>query len=169
MLDIASGTGAQCRDAGKAGFDATGIDLAESMVNVARSMGGANTSYIEGSALALPFDDESFDICLLILALHEHPESERTTILKEALRVLQPRGHLVIAEYQEPKRAWKLHPAWQLIRGVEHAAGAAHRSGFRDFVSRGSLTGFVERHGLTSTEEVRSHFGMIRAVAIPRR
>jgi len=165
-LDIASGTGAQCRWLGRAGIHATGIDLAQAMVDAAAAIGGQNTTFIQGSALDLPFEDESFDLCLLVLALHEHSEGERSTMLREAKRVLRVSGHLVIADYQEPNRLRRLHPAWQAIRAIEYSAGDEHRNGFRDYVSRGSLRGLAARYALEPIASVQSHFRAIETVAI---
>jgi len=168
ILDIASGTGAQCRMLSTAGMRATGLDLSEAMISVAEDRGGAGTSYVLGSATELPFDSGSFDACLLLLALHEHQESDRKTMLGEALRVLRPGGHLIIAEYQQPLKTHWLHLPWQLIRFIEHTAGGEHRAGFLDFVERGSLEGFLERHGLKAVRKARSHFGTIHITAVRR-
>jgi ubiquinone/menaquinone biosynthesis C-methylase UbiE len=48
---------------------------------------------------ALPYPDESFDLVVSSLALHNiHPAAGRTRALDEALRVLRPGGRLVIAD-----------------------------------------------------------------------
>lgn len=164
VIDIASGTGAQCRKLGQAGIQATGVDLSEEMIALASQIGGANTAYLCGSAFELPLASEVFDVALLVLALHEHTEGERGTMIGEALRVLGPEGHLVIAEYVRPRRA-AVHAAWQLIRGVEEVAGPEHRAGFKDFVAQGCLDGLVERHGLQIARRLRSHFGAIQVIA----
>lgn len=164
ILDIACGTGAQCRMLGAAGVRATGLDLAEVMIASARRRGGINTDYVLGSATELPFADAGFDACLLLLALHEHQENERTVMLEEALRVLRPGGHLILADFSEPRHP-AIHLPWQVIRLIEHTAGDEHNAGFLDFVARGSLSGFLQRHGLTATHKARSHFGTIQIVA----
>ncbi|MBU0595727.1 class I SAM-dependent methyltransferase [Candidatus Bipolaricaulota bacterium] len=169
VLDIASGTGAQCRMLGAAGMQATGLDLAEAMIATAERLGGANTEFVLGSATELPFASSSFDACLLLLALHEHQEEDRIVMLAEARRVLRPSGHLVIAEFQEPARRQSLHVPWQLIRFIEHSAGDEHHAGFVDFVSRGCLSGILHRHGLEPVRELRSHFGTIRVAAATAR
>lgn len=163
VLDIACGTGAQCRALARAGIRATGLDLSDEMIRLAHRHGGPRTSYVQGSAYDLPFEPGSFDVSLLLLALHEHTEDERTQILSEALRVA--RSHLVIADYQQPHRPW-VHPAWQGIRLVETLAGPEHRAGFRQFVQDGSLTGFLSRHGRSAREVACSHLGSIRLMSI---
>ena len=161
ILDIASGTGAQCRMLARAGMRATGVDLAEAMIETARAQGGVNTSFVLGSATELPFDDHSFDACLFLLALHEHQEDERTVMLQEALRVLRPEGRLVIADFAEPAHP-AVHVAWRVIRFIERTAGDEHHAGFLDYVRRECLDGLLARHGLAAIRASHSHFGTIQ-------
>lgn len=167
VLDIACGTGAQCRMLGRAGMQATGLDLAEAMVDAAHSRGGDNAHYVVGSACELPFEDNSFEACLFLLALHEHQESERKVMIDQALRVLRPRGHLILADFTQPAYP-AVHLPWQVIRFIEHTAGPEHRAGFLDFVARGCLDGLTERHGLTVIKELPSHFGTVGIAVVLR-
>jgi ubiquinone/menaquinone biosynthesis C-methylase UbiE len=160
VLDIATATGAQCRALGRAGMHATGLDVAEAMIAAAQRRGGVNTRYVRGSAYELPFPNGSFDASLLLLALHEHPEDERSLMVREALRVVRSDGTLVLADYTKPMHP-ALHVPWQLIRLIESAAGPEHSAGFRDFVTHGCLKGLIERHGLALISEASSHFGTI--------
>jgi SAM-dependent methyltransferase len=164
ILDIASGTGAQCRALAEAGLTATGVDLSKEMIELARAKDRRNTQYRQGSALDLPFDDRAFDVSLLVLALHEHTEAERTKMLAEAGRVA--RTALVIAEYACPRHAnWNL--AWQTIRFVEQSAGPQHRACFKEFVRGNALAGLCARHRLRPNAACSSHFGTIRLIAVP--
>ncbi len=165
VLDIASATGAQCRALGRAGIRATGIDLAEAMIAAAKRRAGRNTDYVLGSAYDLPFPGGSFDATLLILALHEHTEEERSLMVREAHRVLRPGGTLLVADFNEPRRP-TLHVPWQVIRWIEHTAGDEHNAGFHDYVARGCLDGLIERHSLTVLRRIRSHFGTIGIVVV---
>ncbi len=166
ILDIASGTGVQCRLLGRAGIRATGLELSEAMLAVAARHGGHNVRYVQGTACELPFSDGSFDATLLSLALHEHDEPQRALILAEALRVARRGGHVLVADYAIP-RASAFHPVWQVIRLVEHLGGGEHRAGFGDFVLRGGVEGFLERHGLEASLSVRSHWGAVGIAAAP--
>lgn len=167
VLDIASATGAQCRMLAEAGLYATGVDLSEAMIAIARQSGGRNVRYISASAYTLPFADGSFDACLLSLALHEHSEEERKIMLDEALRALRPDGHLIIADYSKPPHTI-LHAPWHVIRFIEGIAGPEHRTGFRDFMHRGGLTGLLERHGLTPNQQIYSHCNTLGVVVIQK-
>jgi len=166
ILDIASATGAQCRALGRAGIQSTGIDLSEDMIRIASRIGGRNVRHVHGSAYELPFENASFDASLLILALHEHTEEERNTMISEALRVLRPEGHLIVADYDAPPHAI-LHLPWQVIRLIEELAGPEHRSGFKEFLSAGGLDGLLERYGLKAKRRARSHFGAV-GIAVAR-
>jgi len=165
VLDIAAATGAQCRALGRAGISATGLDLSEEMVRAAQRIGGRNVRFVHGSAYELPFDDASFDASLLVLALHEHTEAERTTMLAEAIRVLRPGGSLVLADYDRPPLS-SVHLPWQAIRLIEEIAGPEHRAGFKDFVAHGGLGGLLARQGLEPRIRARSHFGAVGIVAV---
>ncbi|MFC2095055.1 class I SAM-dependent methyltransferase [Candidatus Bipolaricaulota bacterium] len=163
ILDIASGTGAQCRLLGEVGISATGVDLSEDMVAHAQARGGRNVRYVQGSAYELPFDDASFDACLLVLALHEHTEEERTRMLAEALRVAS--RYLIIADYDSPTNA-SINLPWQLIRFIEHNAGAEHNAGFKHFVANGCLAGLTDRHNLSIEQDQPSLYGTMKIVAL---
>lgn len=163
ILDIASGTGAQCRMLGEAGISATGLDLSEDMVAHSQARGGSNTRYVQGSAYELPFGDNSFEACVLVLALHEHTEEERTRMLAEALRVAS--RTVIIADYERPRCA-AINLPWQLIRFIEHSAGVEHNAGFKNFVGTNCLAGLAERHDLAVEREQPSHFGTMRIVAL---
>ncbi|MCK5248159.1 class I SAM-dependent methyltransferase [Candidatus Bipolaricaulota bacterium] len=157
VLDIATATGAQCRTLGAAGIHAVGLDLSEAMIAAARNRPATNVEYVAGSAFELPFADAAFDAALLILALHEHSEEERTRMLVEALRVIKHNGYLMLAEYSKPAKA-RIHMPWRLIQLIENLAGPEHRAGFHQFIATDGLRGFLQRHGLQPIETVHSHF-----------
>jgi len=167
VLDIGCATGAQCRALGRAGIRATGLDLSEAMIAAARRRDGRLVDYVLGSAYDIPAGVATYDGVLLLLAVHEHTEAERTRMLREAQRILRPGGTLVVADYAEPR--WpRFHLPWRVIRGIEAAAGREHRSGFREFLAAGSLGGWMGRHALTPERWERSHFGTI-AIAVLHR
>lgn len=157
MLDIATATGAQCRTLDAVGIRSVGLDLSETMIAAAKAWSSKDIEYVVGSAYELPFVDASFHAVLLSLALHEHSEEERTRMLTEAMRVLEPDGHLIIAEYSEPARTC-LHIPWFVIRLIENLAGSEHKAGFHRFMATGGLRGLLRRHGLQPIELEYSHF-----------
>ncbi len=136
VLDICSATGAQCLLLDRARINAVGLDLSEAMVSSARRRSPPTIRYVCGSALALPFDNQTFACVLLILALHEHTHAEQLTALSEAHRVLRKEGTLILAEYSPPKRG-SHRLAWSFITMIERLAGGDHYRNFRAFVEAG--------------------------------
>ena len=98
-LDIACGTGAVTRltAAKMASGRIVGLDYNPGMLAVARRVPitGASVEWREGSALSLPFDDQSFDLVLCQLGLQFF--SDRALALKEMKRVLRPSGRVALS------------------------------------------------------------------------
>lgn len=61
------------------------------------------------NAESLRYADASFDTALMFLLLHELPRAARLRSLREAIRVVRPGGHLVIAEYGEARKRHFFH------------------------------------------------------------
>lgn len=74
------------------GFDSYGIDIGESHIDFAKKNG--KSSYSIGSAEKIPFEDNRFDVIILLATL-EHIR-DRATALKEINRVLKPNGTLIV-------------------------------------------------------------------------
>jgi len=68
LLDVGCGTGYFSRRFSDAGLRVTGVDPNQAMLDYANSRGG-NITYLQGSALHLPFDDHSFDYVAAITSL----------------------------------------------------------------------------------------------------
>jgi ubiquinone/menaquinone biosynthesis C-methylase UbiE len=108
VLDVACGTGVVARlcaeRVGTAGR-VSALDLNPDMLAVARSLppgAGASIDWHEGSALALPFQDASFDVVLCQLGLQFFPD--RPGALAEMRRVLTPAGRLALSVYSPIER-----------------------------------------------------------------
>ncbi len=102
VLDVGSGVGGPARTlAGEFGAQVTGLDITEEFCRVARELtkrvGLADkTAFHHGSALEMPFADESFDIVWTQFAsMNIH---DRNTLYREMFRVLRPGGALAIHE-----------------------------------------------------------------------
>ena len=80
VLDVACGTGVVARLAAKAvgNGQVTGLDLNAGMLAVARGVPseGAPITWIEGSALDLPFPADQFDVVLCQLGLQFFPDQD---------------------------------------------------------------------------------------------
>ena len=106
VLDIGCGTGtltsmiAQKMNGKGSIF---GIDLSPRMIEIARKKTNSQGSQVEyrvGSALALPFDNETFDVAVTSLVYHQlFSREEKVKTLSEIRRVLKPEGRYIAAEF----------------------------------------------------------------------
>lgn len=97
VLDVACGTGALARAAlERVGADGSvvGLDINDQMLAVAQARMPA-VEWRAGSAEALPFEDDSFDVVLSQFGLMFF--EDRVAALREMGRVLGPRGRIAVA------------------------------------------------------------------------
>jgi ubiquinone/menaquinone biosynthesis C-methylase UbiE len=101
VLDIACGTGVVTRLVAERMVTGriAGLDFNPGMLAVARSLPskGASIEWFEGSALNLPFSDNSFNIVLCQLGLQFFPD--RPLAIREMKRVLTPWGRVALSVY----------------------------------------------------------------------
>lgn len=98
VLDIGTGSGVFAELFSRLGLDVTGIDLQEPMLEAARSF-VPKAHFQAADSDALPFGDDSFDLCFLSLVLHETKHPRRT--LREAHRVCAKRTAVLEWPYAE--------------------------------------------------------------------
>lgn len=106
VLDICCGTGdltaALLAERPSSAEPVTGLDFSGEMLRLAeRKYAGANVSWVEGDAMALPFPDNSFD--LVTSAFGFRNLSNYAAGLREIHRVLRPGGSIGILECNQPE------------------------------------------------------------------
>jgi demethylmenaquinone methyltransferase/2-methoxy-6-polyprenyl-1,4-benzoquinol methylase len=103
VLDLAAGTGASSVALARSGAEVVAADFSPGMIaEGARRHGGIpNLSFVEADAMALPFDDSSFDAVTISFGLRNVAEPK--VALAELLRVTKPGGRLVICEFSQPQ------------------------------------------------------------------
>jgi len=99
LLDIATGTGIVIRVALEHEPELvapTGLDRTAGMLETARAVAGdLGATWLEGDALELPFDPDSFDVVTCQQGLQFFPD--RAAALDEMRRVLAPGGRVAVA------------------------------------------------------------------------
>jgi demethylmenaquinone methyltransferase/2-methoxy-6-polyprenyl-1,4-benzoquinol methylase len=115
VLDACCGTGDFALACARAGGRVTGLDFSERMLERARAKSSA-VEWVQGDALALPFEDGSFDAATVGFGVRNLESLERG--LAELRRVLRPGGRLGVLEITRPRGA--LAPFYRLWfeRGV---------------------------------------------------
>ena len=101
VADVAGGTGRYATWLAARGYDVCLLDLVATHVDKARQRAAAQNVSVDcvtGDALSLPWDDETFDVVMIMGALyHLQDRADRLACLAEARRVLKPGGTLVTA------------------------------------------------------------------------
>ncbi|HKL37751.1 MAG TPA: methyltransferase domain-containing protein [Bacteroidales bacterium] len=135
IIDICCGTGNQLKYLKRHGFDnIIGVDLSQSMLFQA-GKGSAGVSCEQMDASAMNFEDNRFNLGIISFALHEKPFAVARQIIKEAARIIQNEGHLIIVDYMFDGHARM--SARAAIHMVERMAGKDHYRSFRQYVKNG--------------------------------
>lgn len=114
VLDVGAGLGGPARFFAEArGCQVTGIDLSAEYVDVANALTrrcglDARTSFQQGTALALPFPEASFDVATVI---HVGMNIEdKAQLFRELRRVLRPDGRLGVYDIMRSDRGELRYP-----------------------------------------------------------
>lgn len=97
VLEVGCGTGLVLARLSQFARTAKGIDLSPGMLELAHARG---LDVLEGSALDLPFEDNTFDVTCSFKVLSHIPQIERA--LSEMARVTRPDGY-ILAEFYNPQ------------------------------------------------------------------
>lgn len=84
VLDVGCGPGEYCAELHKQGFNVTGIDYAKNVITKAKNT-HPQIKFEVGTAYALPYEDNSFDLVICIGVLQCVYDSEK--LIKELARV----------------------------------------------------------------------------------
>jgi SAM-dependent methyltransferase len=153
VLDIGCGIGGTARlIASRSGCRVTGVDLNPTYVDIARTLTGwtglsDQVRFEAGSALALPFDDDSFDRAV---QLHVGMNiADKARLFAEIARVLRPAGRLAVYDIVRERTDPIPYPMpWA---GDESQSFVADRAGYRHA---------LEGAGFVVTERDRRRFAV---------
>ena len=166
VIDVATGTADVAIEFAKrtAASKVVGVDPSSGMLDVgrekvARSAHSGRIALLEGDALALPFEDRSFDVATIAFGLRNLPDYVRG--IQEMARVLRPAGRLLVLDFV-PLRGAKLlaHRAYMatllpLAGGAVSGYGTAYRylvSSIRNFMDEKSVRQLLTSAGLARVE-----------------
>ena len=124
ILDIGCGTGNFAGQLAAEGAEAVGVDPGVDAIRAATAA-VPQAKFFEGVAEALPFDNATFDIGVMINALHHVPEMAMQAALGEAARVIRPNGVVIIVE---PLPTGNFFSALRLIEDETVVRQAAQRA-----------------------------------------
>jgi demethylmenaquinone methyltransferase / 2-methoxy-6-polyprenyl-1,4-benzoquinol methylase len=100
-LDVATGTGDLAVELARRGAEVVGCDFSEAMLDRAREKAPA-VHFEWADALALPYDDDSFDAATVGFGARNFSDLGRG--LAEMARVVRPGGRVVVLEITTPQR-----------------------------------------------------------------
>ena len=99
ILDLAAGTGSSSEPLAKKGAAVTALDFSEGMLAAGRKK-RSYIDFVHGDALALPFEDNYFDVTTISFGLRNTQDYEKALV--EALRVTKPGGRMFVVEFSQP-------------------------------------------------------------------
>lgn len=99
ILDLAAGTGVSSAALAKGGAEVVACDLSEGMIEVGRQR-HPDIEFVQGDAMDLDFEEASFDAVTISWGLRNIPDPGLA--LREMMRVVRPRGRLVVLEFSTP-------------------------------------------------------------------
>lgn len=180
VLDVACGTGDLSLElASGAKASITGTDFCRPMLKFAKEkIDAANRTIplVEADAMELPFPSESFDAVTIAFGLRNLPNVEDG--LAELLRILRPKGKLVVLEFSQPvipgiREAFNLYFTRVLPRigGLVSGSRCAYEylpDSVRGFPPQKDLAAMMQKIGFSNVQ-YRNLTGGIAALHIGER
>jgi ubiquinone/menaquinone biosynthesis C-methylase UbiE len=115
VLDVGCGTGIYTVELAQRGAHVIGVDPSMEMITIAQEklrQAGLTGHFVCGSAEALPFRSERFDLALVVTSLCFVHSPDLA--IEEMRQVLRPGGRLVLGELNR----FSLWAAWRRLKGV---------------------------------------------------
>jgi ubiquinone/menaquinone biosynthesis C-methylase UbiE len=125
ILDIATGTGLTARKLAERGHTVSGLDIAPSMVTVARTIAAdlnVEPSFELGDAEALPLTNASVEAVISTFGLMFAPDQK--AVASELARVTKPGAQVVLANWRPDSTVHNMFQIFSAFRPNSHASVA---------------------------------------------
>jgi ubiquinone/menaquinone biosynthesis C-methylase UbiE len=146
LLDVGCGFGGTIQqiNAGHSDMDLTGLNIDPRQLAAAEaqthSANGNEIAWVEGDALQLPFDDNSFDRVLAVECIFHFPSRE--AFLVEAARVLKPGGYVAVSDFVPTVALLAKTPIWTAVRSrIAKSYGTLGNVPLRSYRAMGKRAG----------------------------
>lgn len=103
VLEFGCGVGRWASIILKRGAIYYGVDISDSMLDMARNL-IPKAEFYKIDSYKLPFKDNEFDMVFTITVLHHNPYEQQTKIIDELIRVTRPNGYILLMEGIYPKK-----------------------------------------------------------------
>lgn len=159
VLEVAAGTANISLGVCDAVSHIVATDFSESMLKVALKKALVaeirNVAFEIQNVASLSFENETFDVCVMVNALHVVPQPEKA--IDEILRILKPGGRLIIPTYCHGESlksrivsgtmklfGFQLHSSYSMKSLVDFISGMGFRVTFQQVLSKSTPPiGFV--------------------------
>ena len=159
VLDVGTGAGDAAAKAAERGAEATGVDVAAAMVEIAQRSHPA-ASFVQASVTELPFPDASFDVAIGNIVIQHVGDPDRAAT--ELARVLAPGGRVALSTWDLPERS----PFFAALLGAIADAEVPPPSevppgpSFFEFADEGPFRRLLERAGFVEVETGTASVGV---------
>ena len=152
VLDVGTGAGHTALAIAPHAAQVTGIDLTQEMLEQARGLAASrklgNVSFLEGDALALPFEAASFDVVTSRQSAHHY--AGIAAAIDETKRVLAPGGRFLLIDTVSPEDPGldTFLNCVELLRDASHVRDWRASEWVRMFETRGFEVTIHDRFGI---------------------
>jgi ubiquinone/menaquinone biosynthesis C-methylase UbiE len=156
-LDVGCGTGVLAARLAAAGYEMSGVDPSEGMLDVLRER-SPGVRAVRASGTELPFDDDGFDLVTSVAVMHHIADpADVRRALAEMVRVVRPGGRVLVWDHNPRNPYWgrlmarvpqdtgaeRLVPEREVLDGLRAAGGrvllSAQLGLVADFTPRAAL------------------------------
>lgn len=172
VLDLAAGTGTSSAALAAHGAHVVAADFSEGMLAEGRKRHISNQliEFVHADAMALPFEDNSFDAATISYGLRNIADPKAA--LAEMRRVVKPGGRIVIAEFSTPPAAvvrgpyafYGRHVLPRLAGVINREAAEAYRylnESIERWPDQEELAGWLREAGLERVVYRNLTFGIV--------